>query len=71
MTAMITPPPDYRKTLENGLKGLRIAWSPRLGYVKQVESDIARLTEAAARRFAELGASSRKPTRVSKIPSRR
>jgi aspartyl-tRNA(Asn)/glutamyl-tRNA(Gln) amidotransferase subunit A len=56
MTAMITPPPDYRKTLENGLKGLRIACSPRLRYVKQVESDIARLTEAAARRFTELGA---------------
>lgn len=56
MTAMTAPPPDYRIGLADGVRGLRIAWSPRLGYVKTVDSDVARLTETAARRFAELGA---------------
>ncbi|MFZ4787218.1 MAG: amidase [Rhizobiales bacterium] len=56
MTAQTTPPPDYRASLNDGLRGLRIAWSPRLGYVDKVDPDVARLTEQAARAFAALGA---------------
>ena len=51
MTAQTTPPPDYRASLNNGLRGLRIAWSPRLGYVDKVDPDVARLTEQAALAF--------------------
>ena len=37
MTAWNTPAPDYRVGLDDGVRGLRIAWSPRLGYVKKVD----------------------------------
>ena len=46
---------DWRQGLEDGVKGLKIAYSPRLGYAR-VEREIAVAAEAAARRFAELGA---------------
>jgi aspartyl-tRNA(Asn)/glutamyl-tRNA(Gln) amidotransferase subunit A len=56
MTAMIEPPPDYRIGLADGVRGLRVAYSPRLGYVKTVDPDIEALVREAAHRFAELGA---------------
>ena len=46
---------DWRQGLEDGVKGLKIAYSPTLGYAR-VEREIAVAAEAAARRFAELGA---------------
>lgn len=46
---------DYRQTLEQGVQGLRIAYSPRLGYA-QVEPAVAELVEAAVQVFVELGA---------------
>ena len=46
---------DYRIGLEDGVRGLRIAFSPTLGYAR-VEPEIADLVAGAARRFAELGA---------------
>ncbi|MBW4444647.1 MAG: amidase [Plectolyngbya sp. WJT66-NPBG17] len=46
---------DYLQTLEQGVSGLRIAYSPRLGYAN-VEPEIAALVELAVRVFAELGA---------------
>jgi aspartyl-tRNA(Asn)/glutamyl-tRNA(Gln) amidotransferase subunit A len=45
----------YAASLERGVEGLRIAWSPDLGYVR-VDPEIARLTATAARRFEDLGA---------------
>ncbi|HMN81896.1 MAG TPA: amidase [Burkholderiaceae bacterium] len=39
-----------------GLKGLRIAYSPGLGYVDYVDPEIAAAVAQAARRFEELGA---------------
>lgn len=52
-------PPDgrnYLDGLEDGVRGLRIAWSPSLGGFK-VEPDVAAATAAAAKLFAdELGA---------------
>ncbi|WP_298952150.1 amidase [uncultured Methylobacterium sp.] len=56
MLAERDAPPEYRAGLEDGVRGLRIAWSPRLGYVEGVDPEVAALTEAAARAFAELGA---------------
>jgi aspartyl-tRNA(Asn)/glutamyl-tRNA(Gln) amidotransferase subunit A len=46
---------DYRIGLEDGVRGLRIAFSPTLGFVA-VEPEVARLVESAALAFAELGA---------------
>jgi aspartyl-tRNA(Asn)/glutamyl-tRNA(Gln) amidotransferase subunit A len=40
----------------DGIKGLRIAYSPRLGYVKWLDARIEAALAAAAKKFAELGA---------------
>lgn len=55
-TAWNTPCPDYTQGLEQGVRGLRIAWSPRLGYVDCVDPDVAEATAKATRVFEELGA---------------
>jgi aspartyl-tRNA(Asn)/glutamyl-tRNA(Gln) amidotransferase subunit A len=46
---------DFRSGLEGGVKGLRFAYSPALGYAK-VDPEIARLVEAAVRALEALGA---------------
>ena len=46
---------DYLQNLEQGVSGLRIAYSSRLGYAS-VEPEVAALVEAAVQVFAELGA---------------
>jgi len=46
---------DYRRELDNGVRGLRIAYSPSLGYAR-IEREIASLVDRAVARFAELGA---------------
>jgi aspartyl-tRNA(Asn)/glutamyl-tRNA(Gln) amidotransferase subunit A len=46
---------DYTAGLEDGVKGLRLAFSPSLGYAR-VHADVAAAVERAARCFAELGA---------------
>ena len=46
---------DYVAALEKGVKGLRIAYSPRLGYV-DVDPEIAALVEKAVQMLARLGA---------------
>ncbi|SEF65830.1 amidase [Bosea lathyri] len=56
MTAMIDEPPDYVAALAGGVKGLRMAWSPRLGGDVTVDPEIAALTRAAAMAFRDLGA---------------
>jgi aspartyl-tRNA(Asn)/glutamyl-tRNA(Gln) amidotransferase subunit A len=56
MAAWNTQPPDYRIGLQDGVEGLRIAWSPRLGYVSRVHPEVAVATARAARVFEELGA---------------
>jgi aspartyl-tRNA(Asn)/glutamyl-tRNA(Gln) amidotransferase subunit A len=48
-------PRDYRVGLDDGIKGLRIAYSPDLGYVK-VDYEVAALVREAVQIFAELGA---------------
>ncbi len=46
---------DYTQGLDDGVKRLRIAFSPALGYGR-VDAEVAAAVERAARRFAELGA---------------
>ena len=46
---------DYTADLEKGVKGMRIAFSPRLGYAK-VDPEVASAVAAAANAFVELGA---------------
>jgi len=47
-------PGGYLAACEGDLKGLRVAWSPDLGYA-QVDPEVRRVVEAAARRFEGLG----------------
>jgi len=55
-TAWNTPAPDYRVGLDDGVRGLRVAWSPRLGYVKEIDADVQAAARQAAQVFADLGA---------------
>ncbi len=48
-------PRDYRIGLDEGVHGLRIAYSADLGYA-QVDDEVAQIVRTAALRFAELGA---------------
>ncbi len=45
---------DYEQGLDAGVRGLRIAWSPTLGYA-DVDPDVLAITERAAMAFRELG----------------
>ena len=54
--AWTTPAPDFRIGLDDGVRGMRVAYSPRLGYAARVEPEIATAVAAAAGVFAELGA---------------
>ncbi len=53
-TCLPGPFPDYLAACDTGVTGLRVAWSPTLGYAR-LDPEVARLTGAAARRFADLG----------------
>ena len=46
---------DYAKDLDLGVKGLRIGYSPTLGYAK-VDADVANLAKRAVNEFTALGA---------------
>jgi aspartyl-tRNA(Asn)/glutamyl-tRNA(Gln) amidotransferase subunit A len=47
---------DYARRLGESMKGKRIAYSPRLGYVERVAPEVESLVAAAAKRFEALGA---------------
>jgi aspartyl-tRNA(Asn)/glutamyl-tRNA(Gln) amidotransferase subunit A len=47
--------PDLLGVTKSSLSGLRIAWSPTLGYARPT-SEVVEIASAAARRLAELGA---------------
>jgi aspartyl-tRNA(Asn)/glutamyl-tRNA(Gln) amidotransferase subunit A len=46
---------DYTQDLDKGVKGLRIGFSPTLGYAK-VDTEVAKLVERAVNEFTQLGA---------------
>lgn len=52
------PPPtrNFSDGLEGGVSGLRIAFSPAMGFAKNVMPEVAALAAAGARRFSQLGA---------------
>lgn len=52
--AIAEPAADYLEAAEQGLRGLRVAWSPDLGYAA-VDPEVRQICEAAARRFTDLG----------------
>lgn len=47
---------DYLVGLHDGVRGLRVAWSPTLGYAQNVHPEVAAATLAAAEAFVDLGA---------------
>ena len=49
------PVPDFVSGLNDGVKGLRIGWTPDFGYAP-VDPDVLRISETAARNFESLGA---------------
>jgi aspartyl-tRNA(Asn)/glutamyl-tRNA(Gln) amidotransferase subunit A len=55
-TSLPYDPRDYRVGLADGVRGLRIAFSPDLGYVKNVDPEVAAAVRKAAEAFAVLGA---------------
>jgi aspartyl-tRNA(Asn)/glutamyl-tRNA(Gln) amidotransferase subunit A len=55
-TSLPYDPRDYRVGLCDGVRGLRIAFSPDLGYVKDVDPEIAAAVRRAAESFAAQGA---------------
>ncbi len=48
-------PEDYPGRLNKGIKGLKVAWCPDLGFVPAVDKEVAAIAENAARAFEELG----------------
>ena len=48
-------PPDFTSTIKQGIRDLRIGWSPDLGYAG-VDPEVVTITEEAAKAFASLGA---------------
>ena len=47
---------DYLQGLDDGVQGLRIAWSPTLGYAKNVDPEVSSACVAAVKKLADLGA---------------
>jgi aspartyl-tRNA(Asn)/glutamyl-tRNA(Gln) amidotransferase subunit A len=49
------PSERYVESVEGGVEGWRVAWSPDLGHIP-VEPEVRQIAESAARSFADLGA---------------
>ncbi len=47
---------DFTAGLDDGVQGLRVAWSPTLGYATGVHPEVAAACAAAVQRLAEIGA---------------
>ena len=50
------PKSDFAHGIDRGIKGARVAFSPRLGWVKRVDPQIEEVVARATARFTELGA---------------
>ena len=47
---------DYAIGLEDGVRGLRVAWSPALGYAKGIHPEVSAACARAVQAFTQLGA---------------
>ena len=56
MAAWNRPAPDFSAGLDEGVRGLRVAFSPRLGHVETLDPEIETATREAARTLEEQGA---------------
>ena len=56
MAAWNMPAPDFSVGLEDGVRGLRVAFSPKLGHVSVLDPEIEAATRKAARALQEQGA---------------
>ena len=54
MASLESPPDDFIARLDEGIAGLKVAYSPDLGYLR-VDAEVATSVESAARAFEELG----------------
>jgi aspartyl-tRNA(Asn)/glutamyl-tRNA(Gln) amidotransferase subunit A len=54
--AWITPAPDFLEGLDAGVRGLRIAYSPRLGYAPRLDPEVEKAVAAAAKALESMGA---------------
>ena len=61
VNAMREEPPDFAAGLDEGVKGLKVAWSVDLGYAA-VDPEVARIAREGARVFEELGCEVEEPT---------
>jgi len=52
----ISPAPDFSRGLDDGVRGLRVAYSPRLGFAQRPHPEIEGAAAIAARTFQDLGA---------------
>lgn len=55
-TSLQHDPRDYTVGLDDGLRGVRIAWSPALGYAKNVHPEVAAACERAVEELRATGA---------------
>lgn len=55
-TSLPFDPRDYTVGLNDGIRGLRVAFSPTLGYVKDVHPEVAAAVRKSAEKLADLGA---------------
>ena len=56
MAAWNTPAPDFSAGLDAGVRGLRVAFSARLGHVEALDPEIEAAARKAARALQEQGA---------------
>jgi aspartyl-tRNA(Asn)/glutamyl-tRNA(Gln) amidotransferase subunit A len=52
----ISPAPDFSGGLDEGVRGLRVAYSPKLGFARRVHPEIESSVAAAVKTFEDLGA---------------
>lgn len=52
----ISSAPDFSSGLDDGVRGLRVAYSPTLGFARRVHPEIASAVASAAKTFEDLGA---------------
>ena len=60
-TSLEAPPADYPARLEDGIAGLKVAFSPDLGHAR-VDPEVAALVQSAAEAFQSLGCTVDNPT---------